>query len=280
MSNHITPVASTDITVYTSFQFSRLVPPRHSIHASVTRTCNSNRWFGSTQTLPCTPASWARVTCRHATENNNPISHYAPMSSSLILSLPLTHDLTSLLPPVSAMHHGIFTVQVNFRRPSWTVCYVPRELFGSVYPSQVDPSELLHLDPVNLPPDSVAPWAPTEPPSNSYQLPCMPQLNTIDSICSLPTSPQHRPEVWSANRYLSSFACCIFSSAFHDILSCLIALLTPARHTLPPWANLTDLACQSPRFFTEPKYSHRRLSPTSLDPPCFVTQRIALSYLM
>jgi hypothetical protein len=42
-SNQITPVASTNITVYTSFQFNPLVPSRLSIYASETRTCTSNQ---------------------------------------------------------------------------------------------------------------------------------------------------------------------------------------------------------------------------------------------
>jgi hypothetical protein len=43
MSNKITPVASTNNIVYTSFRFSLLVPSRLSIQALVTCTCNSNR---------------------------------------------------------------------------------------------------------------------------------------------------------------------------------------------------------------------------------------------
>jgi hypothetical protein len=73
---------------------------------------------------------------------------------------------------------------------------VPREMFGPFYPSQVDPSDLLHLDHVSLPPDCRFREC-TEPPLNSYQLPCMPQLSTADSIRLLPVSPQHRPKVWS-----------------------------------------------------------------------------------
>jgi hypothetical protein len=86
-------------------------------------------------------------------------------------------------------------------------------------------------------PDFAAPEHPlnchrtlTELSSNPYQLPCASQLNTIESICSLPTSLQRWFEIWSPTttsrrRLLHS------PSALCDILSCLVALLCAHSHT-------------------------------------------------
>jgi hypothetical protein len=89
-----------------------------------------------------------------------------------------------------------------------------------------------HLNPVSLQSDSVAPWAPTEPLSNSYQLPCMPQPNIVDSIRSLPTSPQRRPKVWSPTatsppRLLQLS----ISFLWHHVVSCSSVLRTTMLHS-------------------------------------------------
>jgi hypothetical protein len=68
---------------------------------------------------------------------------------------------------------------------------------------------------------------------------------------------------------------------WHPVVPCSsvvrTTLLTHAWHTSSPLTDPINLACWSPRFFTEPKYSHHRPSPAAMDPPpCFVTQRTQL----
>jgi hypothetical protein len=126
------------------------------------------------------------------------------MSSSLILSLPLTHGLTSLLPIVYLPCTTVCSPSKwTVLQPYWTVRHVPRELSGPVYPSQVDhqwatpprpcqPAIWLHRS-----------WAPTEPPPNFYQLPCAPQLNIVDSLrrCQRTRNTNLRPGWASARGY-------------------------------------------------------------------------------
>jgi hypothetical protein len=119
MSNQITLVASADISPSILPSSSALeASSRLSIHASVPRTCNSNR---STPLLIWKHTNSPMQTCilssRHVSPRHREQQLHQPPHSYVVIADPVIASDSRSDQPVaaslSAMHHGMFTLQVN-----------------------------------------------------------------------------------------------------------------------------------------------------------------------